>query len=301
MRLALIVSEDAGGEGSVELAALLRARGIRPAPARTAEHALMVARMVRPDLILLDDLLPDADGYDFCGRLRGDDRTMKTPIIMVVDQDNSSVRRRGFRVGAVAHIARPVEPEALDKALQAARAWRAELDRTHSKGQVDLELDSASELLVDVNEFLTGLCRRTPLTSEQLRHLRQAFMEMGQNAIEWGNRKQAHKTVGVTYRVFADRVEIVIRDQGPGFDPKDLPHAAKVDDPLGHLDAREDLGIRDGGFGLMIARGMLDELRHNDQGNEVTLIKRFDPDAAPIPAPPAAAEVPSPPSGPLAR
>ena len=278
-RLGLIVSGDLGIAGHERLCGLLRTRGIRPASAGTAQQALTFATMLRPDLILIDELLPDADGYELCGRLRGDERTMKTPILMLVDRDNSGVRRRGFRVGAVAHVAHPVQSEGLDVALEAARKWREELNRTRSEGQVDLELDSASDLLVDVNEFLTGLCRRTPLTSRQLNHLRQAFMEMGQNAIEWGNRKQAHKQVRVTYRAFADRVEIVIRDQGKGFDPMCLPHAAQPDDPLAHLEARECLGIREGGFGLMIARGMIDELRHNAAGNEVTLVQRFDPSA----------------------
>ena len=105
--------------------------------------------------------------------------------------------------------------------------------------------------------------------------LRQAVMEMAQNAIEWGNRHQSDRLVNITYRVYEDRVEIVVRDQGPGFDRNNLPHAAVSDDPFSHLDVRDKLGLRAGGFGLMICQGMVDELRYNDVGNEVTLIKRF--------------------------
>ena len=43
------------------------------------------------------------------------------------------------------------------------------------------------------------------------------------------------------------------------------------------MDVREKLGLREGGFGMMISRGMLDELRYNSRGNEVTLVKRFSP------------------------
>ena len=50
---------------------------------------------------------------------------------------------------------------------------------------------------------------------------------------------------------------------------------ATPDDPFTHLDVRDKLGLRAGGFGLMICRGMVDELNYNDAGNEVTLIKRF--------------------------
>jgi len=41
------------------------------------------------------------------------------------------------------------------------------------------------------------------------------------------------------------------------------------------MDVREKLGLRAGGFGLLICQGMVDEMRYNDIGNEVTLIKRF--------------------------
>ncbi len=102
---------------------------------------------------------------------------------------------------------------------------------------------------------------------------------MAQNAIEWGNRHQSDRLVNITYRGFEDRVEIVIRDQGSGFDRKNIPHAAIPDDPFSHLDVRDKLGLRSGGFGLLICEGMVDELRYNDVGNEVTLIKRFRQDA----------------------
>ena len=102
-------------------------------------------------------------------------------------------------------------------------------------------------------------------------------MEMGQNAIEWGNKHRSEALVTITYRLYADRVVIMVKDQGSGFDVENLPHAAQAEDPIAHMDVREKLGLREGGFGMMISRGMLDELRYNDVGNEVTLIKRFPP------------------------
>jgi anti-sigma regulatory factor (Ser/Thr protein kinase) len=105
--------------------------------------------------------------------------------------------------------------------------------------------------------------------------IRQAVMEMAHNAIEWGNQHQSDRLVKIIYRVHQNYLEIVVRDQGPGFDRSNLPHAALADDPFTHLDVREKLGLRAGGFGLLICQGMVDEMSYNDQGNEVTLIKRF--------------------------
>jgi anti-sigma regulatory factor (Ser/Thr protein kinase) len=146
------------------------------------------------------------------------------------------------------------------------------------QGEIHVELNSEITLLQDLNDFLLSLCQSTPLTNEQVMHLRQAVMEMAQNAIEWGNRHQSDRLVNITYRVYDDRVEIIIRDQGSGFDRSNIPHAAASDDPFTHLDVRDKLGLRSGGFGLLICEGMVDELRYNDVGNEVTLIKRFDQD-----------------------
>jgi anti-sigma regulatory factor (Ser/Thr protein kinase) len=100
-------------------------------------------------------------------------------------------------------------------------------------------------------------------------------MEMGGNAIEWGHRKVADLPLRITYRIDPTCVTLVIRDQGPGFNPRQVPHAASEDDPIGHLDVRNDLGIREGGFGIMLAKGLVDEFRYNEKGNEVTLVKRF--------------------------
>jgi len=123
--------------------------------------------------------------------------------------------------------------------------------------------------------MLADLFAHTSLTDRQIKDLRQAVMEMGGNAIEWGNRKNADLVLQITYRIDPEAVTLIIRDQGPGFDPRKLPHAASDEDPIGHLDIRNDLGIREGGFGIMLARGLVDEFRYNDVGNEVTLIKRF--------------------------
>jgi anti-sigma regulatory factor (Ser/Thr protein kinase) len=145
------------------------------------------------------------------------------------------------------------------------------------QGEIHVELNSEVTLLQDLNDFLMSLCKSTPLGNDQVMQLRQAVMEIAQNAIEWGNRHQSDQLVNITYRIFDERIEIVVRDQGTGFDLNNLPHAAIPDDPFSHLDVRDKLGLRAGGFGLMICKGMVDELRYNDAGNQVTLIKQFKP------------------------
>jgi DNA-binding response OmpR family regulator len=278
MGTALIVEDH---PDQAQLAAgLLRFRNYESIVAGTGEMGLKLARERSPDVVLLDLMLPDISGFDVCRRLRSDRETMLTPIVMLTALGDAANRMHGFRVGANAYVTKPYGMDELWGAVTAARAWRSEIDKGNLHGEIHVELNSEITLLQDLNDFLLSVCKSTPLSNEQVMHLRQAVMEMSQNAIEWGNRHQSDRLVNITYRVFDDRLQIIIRDQGSGFDRANLPHAAVTDDPFSHLDVRDKLGLRSGGFGLLICEGMVDELKYNDVGNEVTLIKRFGHDGS---------------------
>jgi DNA-binding response OmpR family regulator len=273
MGTALIV-EDHPDQAQM-VAGLLRFRNFDPMIAGTGEMGLNLARAHSPDVLILDLMLPDISGFDVCRRLRSDRATMLTPVVMLTALGDATNRVQGFRVGANAYVTKPYGIQDLIDAIEKARAWRASMEKRNLQGEIHVELNSEVTLLTDLNDFLLSLCQSTPLTDEQVAHLRQAVMEMGQNAIEWGNRHQSDRLVNMTYRVCENQVVITIRDQGSGFDRSKLPHAAVADDPFSHLDVRDKLGLRSGGFGLLICEGMVDELKYNDVGNEVTLIKRF--------------------------
>ena len=70
-----------------------------------------------------------------------------------------------------------------------------------------------------------------------------------------------------------------IADPGPGFNIDNLPHAAigqPPDDPIAHMQVREEKGIRPGGFGLLMVRASVDELLYNEKRNEVVFVKYLD-------------------------
>jgi DNA-binding response OmpR family regulator len=255
----------------------MRMRDLRPLIAPTGAEGLELAQTHRPEVILLDLMLPDIHGIEICRRLRSRPETRMIPIIMLTALGGGENRLRGFWVGATSYVTKPYTPHELFDALAAARAWKDDLHREQVQGEIQLELNSESTFLKEVNSLLEGEFSATPLNDEQVQQMRQAVLEMGQNAIESGNKSHAEKLVQIRYRVYRDRIEIVIKDQGAGFNPTALTHAATSDDPLKHMEIRERLGLREGGFGLLISKGMVDEMRHNSVGNEVTLIKRFLP------------------------
>ena len=273
MGTALIVEDHP--EQADLVARILRLRDYQPIVAEDGESGLRLARERHPDVMLLDLMLPDINGFDVCRRLRTDPATRLIPVVMLTALNDVQHRVHGFRVGANAYVTKPYGVEDLFEAIATARAWRASMEQRALQGEIHVELNSEITLLKDLNDFLMLVCQSTPLQQEQVIQIRQAVMEMAHNAIEWGNLHQSDRLVNITYRIHDDRLEIVVQDQGPGFDRSQLPHAAVPDDPFSHLDVREKLGLRAGGFGLLICQGMVDEMSYNDTGNEVTLIKRF--------------------------
>jgi DNA-binding response OmpR family regulator len=273
MGTALIVEDHP--EQADLVARILRMRDYQPILAEDGEAGLRLARERHPDVMLLDLMLPDINGFDVCRRLRTDPATRLIPVVMLTALNDVQHRVHGFRVGANAYVTKPYGVEDLFEAISAARAWRTSMEQRALQGEIHVELNSEITLLKDLNDFLMLVCESTPLQQDQVIQIRQAVMEMAHNAIEWGNLHQNDRLVNITYRIHDDRLEIVVQDQGPGFDRSQLPHAAVPDDPFSHLDVREKLGLRAGGFGLLICQGMVDEMSYNDTGNEVTLIKRF--------------------------
>lgn len=63
-----------------------------------------------PDLILLDIMMPDMDGYEVCRRLKADPRTKKIPVIFVTAMGETKDEIHGFELGAVDYITKPVSP-----------------------------------------------------------------------------------------------------------------------------------------------------------------------------------------------
>lgn len=277
-RTVLIVDDER--DANDLMASLVRSRGDRPVQLFEGHGVVRSVRDHEPDLILLDLMLPGIDGFEICADLKRRRATNLIPIVMVTALNDPSNRVHGVRVGANDYLSKPFTARQLFDVMDRALAWREEHMSRGTAGEIQFDVRSEASYLPQLNDLLTDLYARTPLTERQVKDLKQAVMEMGGNAIEWGHRKNAELTLRITYRIEPDRIVLIIRDQGPGFDPGDLPHAAHAEDPIAHLDVRNDLGLREGGFGIMLARGLVDEFSYNDKGNEVTLVKRFQTEGA---------------------
>jgi anti-sigma regulatory factor (Ser/Thr protein kinase) len=103
-----------------------------------------------------------------------------------------------------------------------------------------------------------------------------AFREVLLNAMEHGAGFDEGKVVEVTAVRTERTIVYYFKDPGRGFDPKAPGLVATEKDPLTHLEQREIEGMRPGGFGLLLTAKLVDEVRYNQYGNEVVLIKHLD-------------------------
>ena len=271
----LVVEDDE--DLSAILCRFLESEGFRADAVYDGESAVERIRRDCPDGVVLDVMLPRMNGFDVCQELKFHRDTNLIPVLMLTALGDRESRERGLWVGANAYVTKPYDPHDLVRKIRQMLQHRRELLEHKVHARVELCMESDSRVREQLNDLLSDLFLITPLSEEEVHRIRYAVLEMTENAIEWGNRRQKELTVRIAYEVTDTSVRFVITDEGRGFDPQCLPHAACETDPVSHLSIREKLGLRDGGFGIMISRGMVDEVRYNETGNQVTLIKRFDP------------------------
>ena len=101
-------------------------------------------------------------------------------------------------------------------------------------------------------------------------HVQMALEEGIVNAIEHGNRRDLSKHVSIEFKLFDDRVEMRISDEGDGFNPDDLPDPTdddRIETPRGR--------------GVHLIRNLMSEVVYNEQGNEVRMVKMRSQPAEP--------------------
>jgi DNA-binding response OmpR family regulator len=98
----------------------LRRAGYDIVEARNGEEAVQLALERRPDLVILDVMMPRVDGYEATRRLRQHEETSQTPVILLTARVQDVDVARGFEVGADDYVRKPFSPQELGDRVQAA-------------------------------------------------------------------------------------------------------------------------------------------------------------------------------------
>jgi anti-sigma regulatory factor (Ser/Thr protein kinase)/DNA-binding NarL/FixJ family response regulator len=186
-----------------------------------------------------------------------------------------------IRAQVFACFSAPFDPGEIGSMIAAAASlddWRSGIEVISGLPDwISLRVTSRRVSAERLIRFMTEY--RSDLEEGPRADLMTAFREMLLNAMEHGARFDPEKVVEVSAARTRRAIVYYLRDPGPGFSRDHLPHAAvghSGADPMAHFERRAELGLRPGGFGILLVRNLVDELVYNERGNEVILIKYTD-------------------------
>jgi CheY-like chemotaxis protein/anti-sigma regulatory factor (Ser/Thr protein kinase) len=275
----LVVDDDPGLQDLVGFA--LKREGYEVLQAADAFAGLEIIEKEKVDLALVDIMMPKMDGLEMLSRLRAANQDLHVIVMTALSEPATAVS--ALREQASDFLTKPFD---LPQLLSAVKTV-FELEPLDIKIEVLSARPEWIELRVpcdiaaiDPLERLMSQLKTDlpPLTRETITY---AFREMLRNAIEHGGKSDSTQFVEVGYLRSPRIILYRIKDPGEGFTIESLYRGEgsiaaflnPENDPLLHARVREEQGIRPGGFGILIARDLVDEMIYNEKHNEVILIK----------------------------
>src|SRR5688500_3992609 len=131
-------------DNAVNLQLLVRTldgSGHRILAARSGHAAVDIARRVKPDLILLDVMMPDMNGFEVCRTLKADPETRDAAVIFLSALGDVDGKVAGLTLGAVDYITKPIQPEEVQvRVVNHLTRRYLERELRHSRDRLDQEL-----------------------------------------------------------------------------------------------------------------------------------------------------------------
>ena len=275
----LVVDDDQELQDLVDFA--LKREGYAVRQAFDALEGLEVIEKESIDLALLDIMMPKMDGLEMLSRLRASHKDF--PVIMMTALTAPEAAISAMRDHACDFLEKPFDIEQLISAVKTVfelepREIRIEVLSARPEW-IELRVPCDLAAIDPLERLMSNLKTDLPtLTRETITY---AFREMLRNAIEHGGKSDHTQFVEVGYLHTPRVILYRIKDPGEGFTIESLYRdqgsiAAFLNpegDPLQHARVREEEGLRPGGFGILIARDLVDEMVYNEKHNEVILIK----------------------------
>ena len=134
--LILVVDDDPDLQKLFRMYLSLEGFGIRAAVKRD-EIILGLTKQPRPDLVLLDVNLPDANGFDVLAKMRLHPAFKEMPVVMLTGETSREAVLKGLRGGANGYITKPFQPDTLTTAVKAVLGLSAPVEKKKSQGQAD--------------------------------------------------------------------------------------------------------------------------------------------------------------------
>ncbi len=260
------------------LSKLLKGAGFEVSTAPDGVAGLRRIQKEAFHLVLLDIWMPRMNGLELLARMRAD--RVPSRVVVMTSDNTPATLLQAVREQAYQYLSKPVDPKKLVEMVRNALA---------ASPAPPIDVISAQphwvELLVPceigaaerIEGFLAHL--DADLSEEVRRSVGHVFHEMLTNAIEWGGKFDPNRKVRISCLRARRMILYRIADPGSGFKMDELEHAAisyEPDQLMEHIKVRQEKGLRPGGFGILLARAMVDELLYNEAHNEVVFVKYLE-------------------------
>ncbi len=276
---ALIIGNDA--EVELALRRVLGSEGWHIERTAGNESALQQATFTPFELIVTGRHTSGREDVEFLRRLRM--VRPHTRMIILADESTPSDVIASMREHAFAYMSNSFSIESLEDLVRQALespCWDDGIEVVSATPEwiklcVRCDLSTADRLL----QFLREV---SDLPEREKNDVSTAFREILLNAMEHGGHFDPTQYVEISYIRTRHMVMCKIKDPGTGFALEEIRHAAIAnppEDPTRHINTRDEKGMRPGGYGVLLAKNLVDDLIYGEKGNEVLLIKYLDPAA----------------------
>jgi len=271
--VALLVAGDPDVKAA--LSQVLNPEGWDMEEVRNLEEAMAAARARHFNLIVTSPESSGKEDVEFLRRIRR--VSPGTRVIILTDESTPADVIASMRERAFGYLSKSLTADALANTVQAALDTPDWTDGIEIVSATPNLITLAVRCRIITAERLLQFMREmSDLPEEECQDVGMAFREMLLNAMEHGGQFDPEKYVEVCYIRTRHVVMARIKDPGDGFTLDEVRHAAIAnppDDPLAHVIRRNEAGMRPGGYGVMLAKNLVDELIYGEKGNEVLLVK----------------------------
>jgi DNA-binding response OmpR family regulator len=281
-KTALVVAS--GGDVDELLTSVLAAEGWSIQCVVDNQNALSLTRKKPFDLIITGRKTCGPEDFELLRKIRSARPHVR--LIILTDEWTPGDIIAAMREGAFSYFVAPFEASALAEMVRAAMAepyWDDGIEIL-SATPAWVRLTARCDLLTAdrLVQFLRGVGGIPHADKDRVIS---AFKEILINAMEHGAHFDPSQHVEISFIHSRRAIACRVKDPGRGFSLEELHHAAKDSSPedlFSHMAVREEQGLRPGGFGMLLAKKLVDELIYDEKGNDVILVKYLDPLTPPI-------------------
>jgi anti-sigma regulatory factor (Ser/Thr protein kinase)/ActR/RegA family two-component response regulator len=244
----------------------------------TNQDALRAAKLKAFEVIITSERTSGREDVELLRKIRVVHQ--HTRLIILANESTPADVLASMREHAFSFFSKPYSLEQLAEMIRLATeapSWDDGIElRSATPEWIRLEVRCQVRTADRLLQFMKEISELPDMEREQVG---MAFREILLNAMEHGGGLDPEKYVEVEYIRAQRMVSCRISDPGPGFTLDEIAHAAVAnpdDDPLRHAAVRDELGLRPGGLGILLARQLVDQVIYGQDGNEVLLIKYLD-------------------------